>query len=378
MSQKNNPVASHSSPLRAQAEALFFDPLRSGPQWLLVVLVSLLFIFAPVIGDDWLLNTTGLENGLDLYRANPDYVYPPWALILLWPYRWLGAAVTRVLIGLFTAVWVSWTGQSLSRYFAITFSAYFVFTLGFTNIDLFVTVLPIFLWYLDARPPWDIPVRTAGLLLLSLKPQSGLLLAVLLAWHFRSQWKRLLAPALITALVIVVPSALGSPPLFAQWIENLLDPTTINLARWQANNVSFTNGAGFLLAAAVTLTLVAALFLLFLRVGRPITRLHQYAAVPLVSVLLSPYASHQSLVGFAVLVPSWPAVLIQYAVMIVFILLETYQAAAGFWTLLFGLLYLWFFTGPGIPQPLTHADEGKTTATPNTLWSGGGRNAALL
>ena len=64
--------------------------------------------------------------------------------------------------------------------------------------------------------------------------------------------------------------------------------------------------------------------------------------------------------------------------MIVFILLETYQAAAGFWTLLFGLLYLWFFTGPGIPQPLTHADEGKTTATPNTLWSGGGRNAALL
>lgn len=343
MSRKRSLETTRVFPLKTQAESLFLSPIQSGPQWVLVGLVSLLFIFAPVIGDDWLLNTTGLEHGLDLYQANPDYVYPPWALVLLWPYRWLGAAATRVLVGLFTAFWVYWTGQSLSRFFAIVVSAYFVFTLGFTNIDLFVTVLPIFLWYVGDRPPWDIPARALALLLLSLKPQSGLLLAALLVWHFRHQWQRFFLPALLTALIIAVPSLLGSPPLFVQWIENLRDPSDINVVRWQANNVSFTADAGFPVAAVVTLVLLGALFLLFRRLHRPVTRLHQYAAVLLVSVLLSPYASHQSLVGFAVLVPSWPAVLLQYAAMSVFLLLDTYQAAAGFWTLLFGLLYLWFF-----------------------------------
>jgi hypothetical protein len=48
--------------LLARVEGLFFSPLRSPEQWLLVLLVSLLFVFAPVIGDDWQLNTTGLEN----------------------------------------------------------------------------------------------------------------------------------------------------------------------------------------------------------------------------------------------------------------------------------------------------------------------------
>jgi hypothetical protein len=72
--------------------------------------------------------------------------------------------------------------------------------------------------------------------------------------------------------------------------------------------------------------------------------------VLLVSVLLSPYASHQSLVGFVVLVPSWPAALIQYAAMGAFILLGTYQTAAGIWTLLFGILFLWLFRDTEVPE----------------------------
>lgn len=333
-----------------RAEALFLSPIQLPQQWLLVGVVSLLFIFAPVIGDDWLLNTTGLEYGLNLYQANPDYVYPPWSLILLWPYRWLGAALTRILIGLFTGLWVWWTGQSLSRFFAVIVSSYFVFTLGFSNIDLFVTALPIYLWYAGARPPWDIPARTTALLLLSLKPQSGLLLAALLVWHFRHQWKRFILPALLTVIVIGVPSALGSPPLLVQWIDNLVDPSPINAARWLGNSVSFTADVGFPVAAAVTFAVLGGLFLLFRRLDRPITRLHTYAAALLISVLLSPYASHQSMVGFAVLVPSWPAVLVQYAATFAFIFLGTYQSAAGFWTLLFGVLFLWFFKGAKLPE----------------------------
>lgn len=332
------------------AKGLFLSPIQSPPQWLLVGGVSLLFVFAPVIGDDWLLNTTGLEYGLDLYQANPDYVYPPWALLLLWPYRWLGAALTRVLIGLFTGLWIWWTGQSLSRFFAIIVSSYFVFTLGFSNIDLFVTILPVFLWYAGAKPPWDIPAWTSALLLLSLKPQSGLLLAAVLIWHFRHQWKRFILPVMLTVIVIGVPSALSSPPLFVQWIDNLVDPSPINAARWLGNSVSLTADAGFPVAAAVTLAFLGALLLLFRRLDRPFTRFHLYAVILLISVLLSPYASHQSMVGFAVLVPSWPAVLIQYAAMFAFILLGTYQTASGFWTLLFGVLFLWFFKGAKLPE----------------------------
>jgi hypothetical protein len=336
--------------LLARLEGLFFSPLRSPEQWLLVLLVSLLFVFAPIIGDDWQLNTTGLENGLDLYRLNADYVYPPWALILLWPYRWLGAAMTRVMIGLFAGVWVWWMGHSLSRFFAIVISSYFVFTLGFSNIDLFVTALPIFLWYAGSRPPWDIPVRTTTLLMLSLKPQTGLVLAVVLMWHFRRQWRRFVLPIVSTTLIVGIPSVLGSPPLFVQWIDNLIDPSPINVARWQGNNVSLTAAVGFPAAMAITTAALATLFFAFRRSNRRLTRLHVYAVVLLVSVLLSPYASHQSLVGFVVLVPSWPAALIQYAAMGAFILLGTYQTAAGIWTLLFGILFLWLFRDAEVPE----------------------------
>jgi hypothetical protein len=336
--------------LLARAEGLFFSPIRSPEQWLLVVLVSLLFVFAPVIGDDWQLNTTGLEHGLDLYRLNPDYVYPPWALILLWAYRWIGAATTRVLVGLFAGLWVWWLGWSLNRFFAIVISSYFVFTLGFSNIDLFVTVLPILLWYAGSRPPWDMPARTMALLMLSLKPQTGLLLALVLMWHFRQQWRRFVLPIVFTTLIIGIPSVLGSPPLFLQWIDNLRDPSPINSVRWERNSVSLSAAVGFPAALAVTATLLAGFYFLFRRSKRRITRLHVYAVVLLISVLLSPYASHQSLVGFVVLVPSWPAVLIQYAAMAAFVLLGTYQSAAGLWTLLFGLLFLWYFQGPKVPR----------------------------
>ena len=94
----------------------------------------------------------------------------------------------------------------------------------FSNVDVFVIVLPILLWELAASlkaAPADesrtemraLPVvlQFAALLLLSIKPQCGILIGLYLLWDSRHSWRALIGPLLASALVIATMSLIGAP-----------------------------------------------------------------------------------------------------------------------------------------------------------------------
>ena len=81
---------------------LFSRSMSDVRAWGLVIVIAFGVIFTPDIvnPNDWELNTTNLTDGLSIYE-NEDYVYPPWSLVLLWPYSLMtaeGARMTAVVV----------------------------------------------------------------------------------------------------------------------------------------------------------------------------------------------------------------------------------------------------------------------------------------
>src|SRR5690606_5563733 len=167
----------------------------------------------------------------------------------------------------------------------------------------------------------------------------------------------------ITALLTLPISLMGSPPLLLQWLDNIRNPSAINIERWGANSVSLGGILGFIPAVLVLALILAGLYIVMQRVGRPWTENHLYAALFLGAMLSSPYTSNQSLIVPMAFVPSWWAVLLQYAGVFSASQLGIYGAYDGWWTLLFGLIALWFFQ-PTSTDKATTPKENLATQQP--------------
>jgi hypothetical protein len=140
----------------------------------IVIVIAMAVIFVPPGPTDWDLNTTPLFQGLNIYESR-NYVYPPWSLILFWPYRWIMAAGTRVAVVLVIAALHSHRAWSIGRFLAVIMNPFFVFSMFYSNLDLLVLTLPILVWELSAKERWAWLSWGACLSFLLLKPQGALL-----------------------------------------------------------------------------------------------------------------------------------------------------------------------------------------------------------
>lgn len=323
--------------------SLFLEPLHDSKQWGIVAITIIILIFTPQVSpNDWWLNTHNLPDGLRIYD-NPSYVYPPWALILLWPYRLMTAPGSLVATGL-VVTWLCYRQRwSLWRYFAIRMNPFFLFTLMFSNVDILVMIFPLLLWEAAQNRRWQIPAWGFAMALLLLKPQGGIIIIPYLLWQYRQQTRVWLYSLLITGLFVVPISLLGSPPLISQWLDNLAHPSAQNQEYWQTNNVSLTQDVGLIPAAAAIIIAVTGIYVLMRHFKRTWTQQHTLASLFLFVMLVSPYTSNQSMVVPVTLVPSWPTTVITLAGAVITDKIGIYTQFNSWWTLLFGLSALWFF-----------------------------------
>ncbi|MEK6222864.1 MAG: hypothetical protein N2D54_11515, partial [Chloroflexota bacterium] len=221
----------------------FLSPLSSIPYWwVFIVFVGFAYVFfmpqhPPM---DWALYTNGLwSNGLDLYQ-DPSRINPPWGLILLLPYYWMGASGSRF----FSVLVIGWLCRnrkwSLSHFLAITFNMYFIITMTKSNMDILVLVFPILLWETVRNTRWQSLGFGLSIPIFLLKPQGAIFVLMYLFWQERAHWRGLISPLFIAGLILLPISLVGSPPLFIQWIENIQNPSTTNIFYWGTNNISIT------------------------------------------------------------------------------------------------------------------------------------------
>ncbi|MCC6906109.1 MAG: DUF2029 domain-containing protein [Anaerolineae bacterium] len=327
-------------------------------------MVSVSLAFAPqVTPSDWLLNTGSLSAGLGLYQ-NPSYVYPPWALILLWPYRLMTARGSLIAAGLVVAWLCSSRGWSLLRMISVIINPYFIFAMMFSNIDILVMILPLLLWETVTQSRWQGPVWGLAIAMLMLKPQGGLLIVPYMVWVSRRESGSLLVAGVTAGLIVLPISLLGfaPPPLILQWLDNLLHPSAQNLLFWEANNISLTSDIGLFPAMLVVVAALLVLCYLFRRAKRIWTHHHTLASLFMLAMLVSPYTSNQSMVVPITLVPSWAAVGIIASGTLLSGVTGIYREYNAWWTLFFGLSALWFFkdTGPvGNAAETTGTDDAR-------------------
>ncbi len=311
---------------------LFTGPVKTWRQWGIIVIVALAFAFTPQLPfNDWERNTVDLVNGLNIYH-NPSYVYPPWALLLLWPYRLMtdvGVRVASVLVVGWVAQHFGWT---LLRFLAVVVNPFFIWTMILSNADLLTFLLPIVLWEGggDFR-------RTLALLLLLIKPQGSFLLILYWLW----QERRLTLPIAISGFVVVLFSLLGSPPLLLQWLSNVLHPSAVNQEFWRINNISLSSAIGFI-PAAILIGIAAVRW----------RNTNPTAVLLWSALLLSSYASNQSLIAPLALVSSWPATLFQFLVVGGAGVAGIYRDLNPLWAFLFGVVSFWLIERQNRPAPV--------------------------
>jgi hypothetical protein len=299
---------------------IFSSPVNSWRHWGIILVIAVAFAFMPQLPyNDWERNTADLANGLNIYQ-NPNYVYPPWTLLMLWPYRLMtdvGARIASVLV-------VGWLAQrfrwSLIRLLAVVVNPFFIWTMLLSNADVLTFLLPVVLW--ESGGGFK---KTLALLCLLVKPQGGFLLILDWAWHER----QLTIPFLVSGIIVVFFSLLGSPPLLIQWLNNVLHPSPDNQEFWRINNVSLTSAIGFI-PAAILVGLAAYRW-----------RVHRSAVLLWSALLLSPYASNQSMIAPLALVSSWPATLFQYLVLVTAGKVGVYRELNPLWAVLFGIASFW-------------------------------------
>lgn len=326
-------------------KAIFHTPIENKWQYFVIFIMAAAYIFIQQVPpSDWVLNTSGFWSNFPHSYDNPNIVYPPWGLILMVPY-WLmraeGARFFSVLVIGWLAKRQRWT---LSRFFAILLSPYFIGTLTKSNMDILVFVFPILLWEAAKGTRWQPIGWGLALSILLLKPQGAVLLWLYFFWNTRKEWKQLLLPLGITALVTVPISLVGSPPLLFQWLDNILNPSEQNRYFWSINNFSLTYylPAG---SAVLLLLLIALLFVLLVRYRKLTwTKNHTMASLLLVSMFLSPYASQQSLSSPLAFLPSWGANLIQAVVMISGVTLYDFHDYQPYWVLFLALIPFLLYT----------------------------------
>ena len=294
-------------------KALFFSPIRDNRQIMALVFVSFLLIFVPQQQpNDWDLNTRGFWSDIPNTYLDMNRVYPPWGLILMIPYYLMRAEGARVCSGLVIGLLAARRGWSLSKFFAVISSPYFMWTLIKSNMDILVLVLPIVLWELAVGERWQGIGWGLALSLSLLKPQGAIFIWLYWIWTSRKRLKELVVPFSIVACIVVPISLVGSPPLIIQWLNNVEHPSLRNEMWWAVNNVSLTTRFSF--AGAVSILLILVLVFVLLAKLRKITwtRDHSLSGLLFASMFLSLYTSQQSVSSALAFVPSWAAVGVQF------------------------------------------------------------------
>jgi hypothetical protein len=327
-----------------QFRELFTTPISGARQWGVILFLAFLYIFIPQMQPvDWQLNTENLWSaGLNVY-IDPSKVYPPWGLILMAPYYLMRAEGARV----FSVLVIGWSSYrhnwSLSRFLAIVLSPFFLVTMSKSNMDILALVLPIVLWETVQGTKWQTVGRGAALSILLLKPQGAVLIWLYLLWTSRDDWHELVKPLLIVALVVIPISLLGSPPLFLQWINNLVNATPQNEYWWSVNNISLSSFLSPLAAAAILLTSISCLFGFMKWKRKRWSKEHTIASLLLVSMFLSPYTSQQSFSSALAFIPSWASFFTQSIVLIVSFKFFDYWDIIPPLVLLIGVSSLYFY-----------------------------------
>jgi hypothetical protein len=325
------------------ARQLFGTPIRSYAHWGVVILVSLALIFTPQYDyNDWERNTDGLRDGLSVYD-NPNSVYPPWGLILLWPYYILTSLGSRVASGLVVSLLAARRGWSLARFLAVILSPFFIWTMLLSNIDLLALLFPVVLWEVAAGKRWQALGRGAAMSILLVKPQGGILVVLYWLWTHRRHWRDLLIPMGIVGLTVVPVSLLGSPILLVQWLDNLRHPSADNQRFWSINNISLTDHIGPVLAALAVGAALMGLRFFMRRRAKPWTLDHTYATLFLASMLIAPYTSNQSVIVSLAFVPSWLSTFLQYVIVFGVSAVGVYRDFDPWWTLFIVLGSVWLF-----------------------------------
>jgi hypothetical protein len=335
-----------------QLKDLFTTPIASRQQMGVILFLALLYIFIPQrTPADWdLYNENFWSAGLNAYH-NQSIVSPPWAFILMLPYylmRAEGARVFSVLVIGWLSYQRSW---SLSKFFAIALSPFFLVTMSKSNLDILVLVFPILLWEIAQGTRWQTIGRGIALSILLLKPQGALLIWIYLLWTGRDDWYGLVKPLLVVALLVIPISAIGSPPLILQWMNNLLHPSPQNEYYWSINNLSLSRYLSPLNALLVVIVSFSTMFSFMKWRRRLWSSGHTLASLLLVSMFLSPYASQQSFSSALAFIPSWVSFFTQSFVLFVSFKVLNYWENIPLLILLIGLVSLYFY------QPTENTDQ---------------------
>lgn len=327
-----------------EAKKLFCSPITTRQQMGVIVFLAILSIFFPQATPiDWDLNTQNFWSaGLSTY-SDPSVVYPPWALILMVPYYLMRAEGARALSVLVIG-WLCYQRRwSLSKFLAIVISPFFLVTMAKSNMDILVIVFPILLWEVVQGTRWQTAGRGLALSLLLLKPQGAILIFIYLLWNSKNDWRGLVKPMLMVALITIPISLIGSPPLILQWIDNLVHPDPQNAYYWSVNNLSFTNYFTPISGVMVVLASFATLYGVMRWRGKSWHRDHTLASLLLISMFLSPYTSQQSFSSGLAFIPSWASFFIQNFVLVTSMKFLDYFAFLPLILLLIGLASLYFF-----------------------------------
>ena len=166
--------------------AIFGAQVASYKQWVVIGVVALLFVFMPQLpNNDWQRNAADIPRGLALYQ-DPAYVYPPWALLLFFPYYLLTAAGARVVTVLVIGLLAQRRGWSLGQFLAIMLAPLFLWTMVLSSADVLVLLHSDHL--VGYRRALAACSARLGVAILLLKPQVTIFL--LLYWLWRCAGSR--------------------------------------------------------------------------------------------------------------------------------------------------------------------------------------------
>jgi hypothetical protein len=161
----------------------------------------------------------------------------------------------------------------------------------------------------------------------------------------------------IAGLVTVPISLLGSPPLLLQWLENIRNPSEMNLSYWEANNISLTYDVGLFWAIIIVLLAFGGLYFLMRYFGKEWTINHNYMLLIMMSLLLSPYSSNQSVIAAMAFAPSALATILHYGLTYLGQAFGIYLLYVPFWVIAFSVVALWFMPSSSDIAPSKTMEE---------------------
>ena len=284
-------------------------------------------VVAGVLGG---IDAADIPHGLAVYQ-DPAYIYPPWALLLFFPYYLVTAAGARIVTVLVIGLLAQRRGWSLAQFLSITLAPLFLWTMVLSSADVLVLLIPIILWDIEGR--WQPVLRGLGVVILLLKPQVTLFLLLYWLWQLLRQPRQLLLVGVVAVAITLPISMIGSPSLLAQWFANLTHPVAVNLDHWVYNNLSLSYRYGLPFALIVVALAFGGLFL-WMRARRKRWSSDDVTSLALTaSMLLTPYSANQGAIVPIALHPSWRITLLQYILVFTFAILNVY-AIADDWILL--------------------------------------------